>query len=148
MSDFVPKFQVYIISNDVNSKVYIGQTTNLLRERFNQHYNNPESHVGAAMREIGKEHFSISILDDTATNLDELLEKEKYYINKYNSIQTGYNSMIQGKNGRIHSRVRFSSAIKKSIHKMLKDYSKKTMIPISKIIEAAIVEYISRKGEK
>ena len=47
------------------------------------------------MRELGKEHFSISILDDTATNLEELNEKEKYYIEKYNAIENGYNSMLQ-----------------------------------------------------
>lgn len=142
MNKFIPKFQVYIITNDINEKVYIGQTTNSLRERFNQHYNNSGSSVGRAMQEIGKEHFSISILDDTATNLDELLEKEIYYINKYNSIETGYNSMIQGKSGRIHRNLRFSSTLTKPTHKLLKDYSKQSMIPISKIIEAAIVEYV------
>lgn len=148
MSSFVPKFQVYIITNDINDKVYIGETTNSLRERFNQHYNNPVSHIGAAMHELGKEHFSISVLDDTATSLEELNEKEKYYIEKYDAIQNGYNSMLQGNNRRMHRRIRISSTLSKSTNKMLKDYSKQTTIPIRKIVEVAIVEYISRKGEK
>lgn len=148
MNSFIPKFQVYIITNDINDKVYIGETTNSLRERFNQHYNNPGSHVGVAMHELGKEHFSISILDDTATSLEELNEKEKYYIEKYDAIQNGYNSMLQGNNGRIHRRIRISSTLSKSTNKMLKSYSKQTMIPISKIVEAAIMEYILKRGEK
>lgn len=148
MDKFIPKFQVYIIKNDVNNMVYIGQTTNSLRERFNQHYNNPGSHVGVAMHEIGKEHFSISILDDTAKNLDELLEKEKYYIQKYNSIENGYNSMLQGKNGRIHRRIRISSTLSKPTKEKLNEFHKKTQIPIATIIENAILQYIEDKGER
>lgn len=148
MSSFIPKFQVYIITNDINDKVYIGETTNSLRERFSQHYNNPGSRVGTAMRELGKEHFSISILDDTATNLEELNEKEKYYIEKYNAIENGYNSMLQGNNGRIHKRMRISSTLKKSTKEKLNEFHKKTQIPIATIIENAILEYISKRGEK
>lgn len=74
------KFQVYIIKNDINDKVYIGQTTQSLSARFNGHYGHVESRIGRAMKDMGKHHFSISLLDDTATNLEELLEKERYYI--------------------------------------------------------------------
>lgn len=70
-------FSVYMISNDVNSKVYIGQTTKPISERFKEHCACP-SEIGKAMREIGKNHFSISLLDDSAKNLDELAEKELY----------------------------------------------------------------------
>lgn len=51
-------------------------------------------------------------------------------------------------NDTLKNKVRFSSTLPPEVDKMLKDYSKQTMIPISKIVEAAIVEYISRKGEK
>lgn len=51
-------------------------------------------------------------------------------------------------NDTLKNKVRFSSTLPPEVDKMLKDYSKETMIPISKIVEVAIVEYISRKGEK
>lgn len=49
----------------------------------------------------------------------------------------------------LKNKVRFSSTLPPEVDKMIKDYSKKTMIPISKIIEISIVEYIERnkKGE-
>lgn len=45
-------------------------------------------------------------------------------------------------NDTLKNKVRFSSTLSPETNKMLKDFSKKTMIPISKIIEAAIIEYI------
>ena len=52
-------------------------------------------------------------------------------------------------NDSLKNKVRFSSTLSPDVDKMLKDFSKSTMIPISKIIEAAIVKYIteSKKGE-
>lgn len=52
-------------------------------------------------------------------------------------------------NDTLKNKVRFSSTLTPEVDKMLKDYSKQTMIPISKIIEMAITKYISenKKGE-
>lgn len=41
--------KVYIITNDVNSKVYIGQTTNSIHERFKQHCNTKYTKLGKAI---------------------------------------------------------------------------------------------------
>lgn len=51
-------------------------------------------------------------------------------------------------NDTLKNKVRFSSTLTPEVDKMLKDYSKETMIPISKIIEAAIVKYIEENKEK
>lgn len=51
-------------------------------------------------------------------------------------------------NDTLKNKVRFSSTLTPEVDKVLKDYSKETMIPISKILEAAIMEYISKRGEK
>lgn len=136
------KFQVYIIKNDINDKVYIGQTTQPINERFNGHWNNEESTVGRAMHELGKEHFSISILDDTASNLDELLEKERYFIQKFNSINNGYNTTMQKTSGRIHDRTRISSTLDNEIYRQLKQYADKSDIPITKILDRAVEMYL------
>lgn len=52
-------------------------------------------------------------------------------------------------NDSLKNKVRFSSTLTPEVDKMLKEHSKETMIPISKIIEAAIIKYISesKKGE-
>lgn len=137
------KFQVYIITNDTNDKVYIGQTTQTLHDRFYSHLNNPANPMSKIMNEIGEEHFKISLLDDTASNLDELLEKEKYYVKKYNSIENGYNQSIPTRtNGKTHHTIRFSSSVDKKLYEELKAYSEESGIPISKLLDKAIAAYL------
>lgn len=86
------KFTIYMITNDVNDKVYIGQTAREVQERFNEHCNCNLSPIGRAIQTIGKEHFTVSVLDDTSTNPEELAKKEDFYISKYQAIENGYNS--------------------------------------------------------
>lgn len=51
-------------------------------------------------------------------------------------------------NDTLKNKVRFSSTLTPEVDKMLKDYSKETMIPISKILEVAIVKYISESKKE
>lgn len=44
----------------------------------------------------------------------------------------------------LKNRVRFSSTLSPEVDAALKEYSKKTMIPISKILDSAIMEYITQ----
>lgn len=46
----------------------------------------------------------------------------------------------------LKNRVRFSTTLDKEVEKMLKEYSKSTMIPISKIMDNCILEYLKSKG--
>jgi hypothetical protein len=48
-----------------------------------------------AMRKYGVDNFSINILD-TADNINELKEKEMYYISKYDTYRSGYNLTTGG----------------------------------------------------
>ena len=45
----------------------------------------------------------------------------------------------------LKNRVRFSTTLDKEVEKKLKEYSKQTLIPISKIVDNAILAYISNK---
>lgn len=47
-------------------------------------------------------------------------------------------------NDTLKNKIRFSSTLSPDINQMLKKYSKESMIPISKILESAIREYIER----
>lgn len=47
----------------------------------------------------------------------------------------------------LKNRVRFSTTLDKEVERKLKDYSKQTMIPISKIVDSAISEYVEKKSK-
>lgn len=86
---------IYKITNIQNNKVYIGQTIRPVQQRFNRHINDSinniiDTHFARAIRKWGKDNFKIEVID-TATTQSELNLKEQYWINYYNSVNTGYN---------------------------------------------------------
>ena len=91
------KKDIYIITNDINRKVYVGQTKNI-EERFKAHCKpasaKENSLIDKAIQKYGKEHFTVKILESQVENYDE---REKYWIKYYNS-QTpfGYNILEGG----------------------------------------------------
>ena len=73
---------IYIIKNNINDKVYIGQITLNAEERFKQHLKDSSccnTHLYKAMRKYGKEHFYYEIIEDNLS-YEELLIREKYWI--------------------------------------------------------------------
>ena len=85
------KYKVYIITNDVNDKVYIGSTTKTLKKRFREHCRSLGSPIDRAIKEIGAEHFRIELLDDEAADLEALDFLENLYAEQYGAIASGYN---------------------------------------------------------
>ena len=89
---------IYIIKNDVNSKVYIGQAKNV-KQRFQAHCKPSSAYVendlvAKAIQKYGKSHFWVEILEEKVENYNE---REQYWIDKYNSIRpNGYNIMNGG----------------------------------------------------
>ena len=86
---------IYKITNIQNNKVYIGQTIRPVKDRFNRHINDAlnniiDTHFARAIRKYGKNNFQIKIIDN-AKNQEELNQKERYWIQYYNSIKEGYN---------------------------------------------------------
>ena len=95
------KYSIYIIKNKVNSKVYIGQTSQSPQTRFKQHMK-PSTckqrgtyKIYNAINKYGKENFYYEVLEKNI-NEEEIDEKEIYYINLYNSYENGYNSTRGG----------------------------------------------------
>lgn len=103
-------FNLYVIKNTVNDKIYIGQTTKEVEERFNRHKNrarNDQSVTNAlynAFRKYGTENFYVEKLCNV-NNMDELNELEEFLIQEFNSLTpNGYNVAFGG-NNKLHNDV-------------------------------------------
>lgn len=86
---------IYIIKNDINTKVYIGQSLDA-KERFKSHCkgNYDNSLIDKAIQKYGKEHFWFEVLESQIENYNE---REKYWIKYYNSLKPfGYNILTGG----------------------------------------------------
>ena len=84
---------IYKITNKINGKVYIGQTTKTLEWRWKHHCNVKSccTYLRKALDKYGVENFTIEQIDSAVTQ-DELNEKERYWIKHYNSLApNGYN---------------------------------------------------------
>ena len=92
---------VYKITNLLNGKIYVGQTTQTLEARMLQHkYHHKGLYIDRAIYKYGFENFHSEILEECNTQ-DELNEREKFWIAKLNSkVPFGYN---QTDGGRGHS---------------------------------------------
>lgn len=91
---------IYKIVNDVNDKIYIGQTKRTLEERWKEHQKyavqpDSKSKFYVAIKEIGISHFQIIPIEEV-DSFAERNEREKYWINYYNSFENGYNSTRGG----------------------------------------------------
>lgn len=84
---------VYLITNKINNKRYVGITIRSIQERFSQHSNiniKNKSAINDAIRKYGKENFDV-VQIDTASTLEELKQKEIYWIEKLGTFQHEYN---------------------------------------------------------
>ena len=88
---------IYQITNTVNNKLYIGQTSGTAEKRFARHISDAmnnilDTHLARAIRKYGPENFEIKVID-TATSQEELNKKESYWANYYDTIKNGYNEV-------------------------------------------------------
>lgn len=107
---------IYKIENIITHYIYIGQTTNPkgFNGRYNHHgtgiervYNYLKSkeehgvqsynrHLLRSIKKYGYNSFVVEEVLDTAMSMDELNEKEIYYIEKYDSYHHGFNMSYGG----------------------------------------------------
>ena len=92
---------IYKIINDINDKVYIGKTTlPSIEERFCEHSRdskrkkNEKRPLYNAINKYGIEHFSIILIEEVPLN--QLEEREKYWIKFFDSYKNGYNATLGG----------------------------------------------------
>lgn len=91
---------IYKITNDINDKIYIGKTEEKLNERWSRHIydatltNSKNRPLYNAINKYGIQHFFITEIE--SCNVEELSEREKYWIAYYNSYYNGYNATLGG----------------------------------------------------
>lgn len=121
------KYEVYLITNIENGKVYVGQTKNGYLNRFHSHIKEALSEhyrkvtkLHSAIKHYGADKFKVELLED---NIDEsqIDEREKYYISLYNSYNSdsGYNMTIGGQG--IHGYT-FTDEVKSKISKSSSEF--------------------------
>lgn len=97
----VAKCGIYIITNNINKKVYIGKSNDIER-RFREHKSQyerlrtPNKPLYLAFDKYGIDNFSFEVLEECPSK--ELNRKEKYWIKQYDSdnSEKGYNILSGG----------------------------------------------------
>lgn len=110
---------IYKITNKTNGKVYIGQTTQQLSERWWQHCNRcpsqkHRSYIYNAVEKEGEDNFSVEQIA-SADSLDALNLLEEHYIKEYDCLApNGYNLHPGGKGKVCHpdTKLKISATLK------------------------------------
>lgn len=85
---------IYKITNKINNLSYIGQSINIER-RWQEHQREKDNTlIHKAIREYGIQNFSFEIIEECS--LDELNNKEIYWIKYYDTFNNGYNMTLGG----------------------------------------------------
>lgn len=84
---------IYLITNKINGKRYVGQTRTALKVRMSKHYSDAKCEPGvtgidAAIRKYGQENFDVRVLCECPE--DQLDRLERYYIEVYNTYNSNY----------------------------------------------------------
>jgi hypothetical protein len=100
------KYTIYKICLKDSDKCYIGMTSKSLKVRFKNHVSKFKQ-LGITpfqkeMLRLGKENFHIQSIAKT-NDYNEALDLERYYIEKMNTIENGYNTFRGGSGTQIHN---------------------------------------------
>jgi group I intron endonuclease len=85
---------IYKITNKINGKIYIGQTTKPIEERWRHHCKTTNKRscrlMLYAIKKYGPENFSVEV-QEICDSKDHLNKREKYWIKEFESFGKGYN---------------------------------------------------------
>jgi group I intron endonuclease len=101
---------IYLVTNIVNGKKYIGQTVKSLKVRKRNHlsvakFYKYNSYFHRALIKYGEETFDWKVLHDGIENIDDLNKLEAYYIGYYDTYGKGGYNLTLGGNGQVGRKV-------------------------------------------
>ena len=89
---------IYKITNTLNGKIYIGQTSTTIEHRWKQHIQDSKKYkdrpLYRAFNKYGINVFKIEIVEECSS--EEVNERECFWITYYNSYHYGYNATLGG----------------------------------------------------
>lgn len=144
--------KIYKVINTVNEDIYIGSTTQNLIIRLTSHFS--ASNVGTSRRnsllnncikDIGKDNFSIELIEKVECNTkEELLIREQYYIDLLKPKLNQFNAIKQSED--------FYKNNKKKVYQENKDFflekSKKYYAENKEHVAIIVKEYREQNKEK
>jgi hypothetical protein len=96
-------FKLYLVTNTVNGKQYVGITVGSLENRLKQHFamarRGRKSAFANAIRKYGERCFEITLISDAAATFEQLQQLEVEEIARRDTIRKGYNTAAGGSLG-------------------------------------------------
>ena len=97
---------IYVITNQINNKQYVGQTSFSIQDRFKQHIKDSKKQdiqnrpLYKAFNKYGIENFTITLLEECEQT--KINEREQYWIKQLNTFHNGYNATVGGEGSLIY----------------------------------------------
>lgn len=132
---------IYKITNLVNNKVYIGKTAGSIQNRWNEHCSDycrdhcKNRPLYSAMRKYGVDKFIIEPVEECT--IEEINDREIYWISFYGSYNNGYNATLGGEGATVVDYDEVVSLYQKLQNQVsVAKYLGVTTITINKILQA------------
>ena len=98
---------IYKVTNTVNGKIYVGQTSRTIEDRWREHVRDAFKRkkqaffpFHLAIKKYGQDAFQIEQLEECSSH--DLDERERYWIKYYDTYHNGYNADYGGRSNKGH----------------------------------------------
>lgn len=143
---------IYKITNLINQKSYIGKSKNI-EERWQSHLRpsswkaQPNKPLYRAFKKYGIQNFSFIILEELSEYEKNSNEREKYWIQYFNTYENGYNATLGGDGGVtvVNPREKFGKLTIDDVVYLRKRYLE-CRYPASLIYEKEFKNKITKRG--
>lgn len=145
---------IYKMKNNINNKVYIGQTTTSIKDRVAKHFSEKRNrHITNALKKYGKDNFNVSIICEIFNEDQSLLNNAEiafiHYYKSYDS-ENGYNKTFGGNQiGKLTNETKEKLSKSKKLYKFTEEHKKNISIATKKAMQnEKLKNYLSNNKKK